>query len=538
MCPHWPQTRTQIMPWVQHGSRDTTCDEKRQKCEVIDLTMMYEFSLAHARQLNQMTPASGRPFSPSSCDSSCGTLDHRWSYPQSISNSSVHTTSTTHDKNSVGRSRRDSPPLISSESSTNQNFNLADPKYRGSLEKSSFRLQNESQSSISTTLASKPDGYTTTPTPEQKIRFLSLPSIKDEDETSPPSALRASHSNSRVNASLLGTPLGSEPSGYSTTPSIRTTPKQGLSFLDLLPIDDRGASFSGSTPCSSLASAFRLTTETILACVSGSDTPHSTSDWAASTMFPTPLSPSRASTTNLFGPHAGSSPRLAPNSLLGQFSGELSGSSHPLVTTPSSTLYTSSIAFTTQSSLPVDYVGTASRSRCDTVNFGGKEGTLETMTEFPKPNKWPKIRDICNPIHLTQVGFNSSTSELIGLPEEEQLLLPDSGISKSDQERNPLAVTDAIKFYQGDGGDVWDEIARGYIPTPDVSQLPPVPGLALPSYHDGTVGPINVYFAAPVSVVFCSISLALSDTGKERIHYHRIQGSLGPDSKKGQPLQA
>ena len=498
--------------------------------------MMDELPLAYARQLNQMTPASGTPFSSSSCDSSRGTSDHRWSYPQSISNSSVRTTSTTHDKDSVGRSRRDSPPLISSGSSINQNFIVTDPKSRGSLEKSSFRLQNESQSSITTTLASKPDGYTTTPAPEQGIRFSSLPSIMDEDETSPPSALRASHSNSRVNASL-GTPLRSEP-GYSTTPSIRTTLKQELSNLGLLPIEDGGASFSGSTPCSSLDSALRLTTETILARVSGSNTSHSVSDLAASTMFPTPLSPSRARTISLFGPHAGSSPRPAPTSLLGQFSGELSGNSHPLVTTPSSTVYTSSIAFTTLSSLSVDYMGTASRSRCDTVNIGGKEGTLETDSEFPSTNKWPKISDLCNPIHLTQVGFNSSTSELIGLPEEEQLLLPDSGISKSDQERNPLAVTDAIKFYQGDGGDVWDEIARGYIPTPDVSQLPPVPGLALPSYHDGTVGPINVYFSAPVSVVFCSISLALSDTGKERIHYHRIQGSLGPDSKKGQPLQA
>jgi p21-activated kinase 1 len=121
------------------------------------------------------------------------------------------------------------------------------------------------------------------------------------------------------------------------------------------------------------------------------------------------------------------------------------------------------------------------------------------MTEFPNPNKWPKTSDLCNPIHLTQVGFNSSTSELIGWPEEEHLLLQDSGISKYDQERNPLAVTEAIKFYQGDGGDVWDEIARGYIHTPDISQLSPVPGLALPSH--GTVGPINVHFAAPVSVV-------------------------------------
>ena len=155
-------------------------------------------------------------------------------------------------------------------------------------------------------------------------------------------------------------------------------------------------------------------------------------------------------------------------------------------------------------------MGTASRSRCDTVNIGGKEGTLETDSEFPSTNKWPKISDLCNPIHLTQVGFNSSTSELIGLPEEEQLLLQDSGTSKFDQERDPLAVTEAIKFYQGDGGDVWDGITRGYIPTPDISQLSPVPGLALPSY--GTVGPINVHFAAPVSVVFFSISLALSLT--------------------------
>ncbi|KAI0938512.1 hypothetical protein AcV5_000179 [Taiwanofungus camphoratus] len=58
-----------------------------------------------------------------------------------------------------------------------------------------------------------------------------------------------------------------------------------------------------------------------------------------------------------------------------------------------------------------------------------------------------------DPVHLTHVGFNSGTGEFTGLPKEWLHLLQHSGISKSDQEKNPQAVIEIVKFYQDNGGD-------------------------------------------------------------------------------------
>ena len=167
--------------------------------------------------MNRMTPASSTPSSSSSAS------DHRWSYPQSISNSSVHTISTTHGN---GLLSRDSLPLITSGPYRNQDFNVPDPKSRDSLEKSPFCLQNESQSSISTVLGPKPDDHTPTPTPTQGTRFVSPHSAEDEDEdeSSPPSTPRASLVST---LSLKTDPIlspGPRPLAPRTTPSLFSPP--------------------------------------------------------------------------------------------------------------------------------------------------------------------------------------------------------------------------------------------------------------------------------------------------------------------------
>ena len=127
-------------------------------------------------------------------------------------------------------------------------------------------------------------------------------------------------------------------------------------------------------------------------------------------------------------------------------------------------------------------MGTAARSRSGTVTAKGKKGMLGFMTDFLNSNKRPEISTPYDPVHLTHVGFNSSTGEFTGLPKEWQQLLQDSGISKSDQEKNPLAVMEIVKFYQEGGGDVWDKM--GHAATPGGSQSPPVPGTAQ-SAHPG-----------------------------------------------------
>lgn len=97
------------------------------------------------------------------------------------------------------------------------------------------------------------------------------------------------------------------------------------------------------------------------------------------------------------------------------------------------------------------------------------------MSDFLNSSKRPEISTPYDPVHLTHVGFNSSTGEFTGLPKEWQQLLQESGISKSEQEKNPQAVMEIVKFYQeGRGeGSVWDKM--GAIPAPQAVTIPAQP---------------------------------------------------------------
>ncbi|KAI6113075.1 STE/STE20/PAKA protein kinase [Pisolithus sp. B1] len=105
---------------------------------------------------------------------------------------------------------------------------------------------------------------------------------------------------------------------------------------------------------------------------------------------------------------------------------------------------------------PASAAGT--RSRSGTVVSKPKKGMLGFMSEFLNTSKRPEISTPYDPVHLTHVGFNSSTGEFTGLPKEWQQLLQESGISRSEQEKNPQAVMDIVKFYQEGHGDVWDKM--------------------------------------------------------------------------------
>lgn len=59
-----------------------------------------------------------------------------------------------------------------------------------------------------------------------------------------------------------------------------------------------------------------------------------------------------------------------------------------------------------------------------------------------------KISTPYNPKHVHHVGIDSRTGEYTGLPEEWEKLLTSSGISKKEQQQNPQAVMDIVKFYQ------------------------------------------------------------------------------------------
>ena len=174
-----------------------------------------------------------------------------------------------------------------------------------------------------------------------------------------------------------------------------------------------------------------------------------------------------------------------------------------------------------------DRMGTTMlRPRTSTVTPKRRKGILGFMTDFLNSNKRPEITTPHDLVHLTHVDFDSSTGEFTGLPKEWQQLLQNSGISKSDQEKNPLAVMEIVKFYQEGGGDVWDKM--GYAPTLEGSQLPPVPG----TVHPGVSKSVDDSIVPTVSRFLCPSSGALADSPKRPSLSppKKIHSSGGPQS--------
>lgn len=134
------------------------------------------------------------------------------------------------------------------------------------------------------------------------------------------------------------------------------------------------------------------------------------------------------------------------------------------------------------------------RSRSGTTSTKSKKGMFNFMSDFLNSSKRVEISTPYDPVHLTHVGFNSSTGEFTGLPKEWQQLLQESGISKSDQEKNPQAVMEIVKFYQEGRGEasVWDKM--GAIPAPQ----------STPSVHPPSRSLTDDGLSSPVSSILSS----------------------------------
>lgn len=128
--------------------------------------------------------------------------------------------------------------------------------------------------------------------------------------------------------------------------------------------------------------------------------------------------------------------------------------------------------------------GTVGKARSGSTAGKTKKGMLGFMSDFLNTTKRPEISTPYDPVHLTHVGFNTSTGEFTGLPKEWQQLLQESGISRTEQEKNPQAVMEIVKFYQEGGGDVWDKMAPAG-PSHEQPQVPP---------------PLDPGFFSPVSI--------------------------------------
>jgi p21-activated kinase 1 len=80
------------------------------------------------------------------------------------------------------------------------------------------------------------------------------------------------------------------------------------------------------------------------------------------------------------------------------------------------------------------------------------------MAKFLNQSKRLEISTPYNSMHFTHVVFNLSTGEFTGLPKVWQRLLQEGGIPRQEQEKNPLAVQEIIKFYQEGNEEVWDKM--------------------------------------------------------------------------------
>lgn len=153
-------------------------------------------------------------------------------------------------------------------------------------------------------------------------------------------------------------------------------------------------------------------------------------------------------------------------------------------------------------STPSTISAAGGRSRSSTA-AKSKKGMFGFITDIVNPSKRPEISTPYDPVHLTHVGFNTSTGEFTGLPKEWQQLLQESGISKSEQEKNPQAVMEIVKFYQENNrGDasVWDKMGSITAPTPPTPVAPSQPK----PFDDG--------FANPVRFLYLSVLHVLSST--------------------------
>jgi p21-activated kinase 1 len=98
----------------------------------------------------------------------------------------------------------------------------------------------------------------------------------------------------------------------------------------------------------------------------------------------------------------------------------------------------SSMAMVDQNFAALDLASQPNRARSNTSqNRANKKSVLASIFSS---SKRPEISTPYDPVHLTHVGFNTSTGEFTGLPKEWQQLLQESGISRQEQERNPQAV--------------------------------------------------------------------------------------------------
>ncbi|KAF8488851.1 hypothetical protein F5888DRAFT_1274100 [Russula emetica] len=403
---------------------------------------------------------------------------------ESISNSSVHTTSTAATRKDLFDCSEQGPGGVPS---------ISHRKSLHSLDKPTFRFKNQSQSTVGTVRnAGSIRTSTANSTSKQKIRPLNVPSFEDEDsdESPLPSTTRSSiytlstlpepsPRSSRIYGVIPSTPLDdplTKPYGdsqpFSTTeiPTADKTPARHPSSLP--PPTDR----MGTTSLSHTVHSSKEATSS----VPGTVTNHKVYDGSspsAPSSFPTPKisveyhKPSRqiiekyqeflrnvdvhaAAAKDPFVPprqahpppssHNASKPSRSqqkapapphPSQINRVNPADFYADHNPtavLGTAPTAPL--DGLPEVSLSPTPADNMGITLRSRGGSDTPKSKKGMLSIMTDYLNSHKRPEISptDFLNsnkgpetstpydPVHLTHVGFNSSTGEFTGLPKKWQ----------------------------------------------------------------------------------------------------------------------
>ncbi|KAG5918157.1 hypothetical protein E4U53_004113, partial [Claviceps sorghi] len=77
-----------------------------------------------------------------------------------------------------------------------------------------------------------------------------------------------------------------------------------------------------------------------------------------------------------------------------------------------------------------------------------KSGFSGFVTSLVGSQKKPVISAPENPVHVTHVGYDSSTGQFTGLPKEWQRLINESGIPEQERRENPQTMVDILQFYK------------------------------------------------------------------------------------------
>ncbi|KAI0129596.1 hypothetical protein BJ170DRAFT_593150 [Xylariales sp. AK1849] len=77
-----------------------------------------------------------------------------------------------------------------------------------------------------------------------------------------------------------------------------------------------------------------------------------------------------------------------------------------------------------------------------------KSGFSGLMSQLVGSPKKPIISAPENPVHVTHVGYDSSTGQFTGLPKEWQRLINESGIPENARKENPQMIADIVTFYK------------------------------------------------------------------------------------------